>query len=913
LNGHDEVDMNGAVLWVLGSLALLLGAGCADPADDDTTGYPCDDDTAVPDDDACGDDDSEGSLEALADQARLVVLSASDTFIGGPGASAREGDYLLHNNYTRYVIRAPRDGNFHVGVAGALIDADLARFSEQADRDAIHEVVTMLGPGRVFVAESFEVVNDGSHTGDVVELVATGTDAPLPLLTGVTGEQYESLGLQVEQTYLLTPYHPWLEVRTKVVNSTGHPVEVTVADLVWFDRDAYQLFVAGTGFVDEPQGQQQTMLGLQSRRADHAFAIFDYEEHVVIDSVAELDDHYAHLQARRPTWVLSPGTQGQAVRGMGVDTDLAILDSHRRSRWGYGGIGWIEGRARFTGSNRGIGGTRLFLVDAAGDPHMAAIAGSFGFFKIQADLGDWNLVAVTEGNNEDFDFPGRFGTYGAYAQPDRNELALRAFEEPDSVLAVPFADGYLRGEAAPITVVEDRIWQEFVYDPPATLSLRVEDEDGLPIPAVVRIDVVGADPQPLDERLGESRPADGSRKVVWLLDGEAEVLIVPGTYDVTAHRGFRHELARAEELELLSDQSTEVSLVLPLAHETPGFVSADLDTHAALSVGGRCSIEERLAAAAASDVQVLVATERDHVVDYSEIVAAMGLGDVLVAVPGQEVATPQNGRFAAYPLQPDSGAPAGGAVRWWEVEGDTEDLIEVLRSSADVLVQVNAGRAADGMFETAHYNPHSYNVAHPERFTSDFDVIELLNGQHAGDVAPLLQDWCSFLDQGARPTAVGASDSHGRLDGTGAARTYVAVDSGDIGALDLDELFDSLRQGRAVVSGGPFVLVQAEAPGGETAAVGETLQAGTATLHVEVMAPSWMDLDTVRVYTNGCQLVGSFPVGTSAPPVRFETDLSIGSGTDAYFFVEVEGSDPMDPVSPDATPYALTNPIFLEP
>ena len=903
--------MNNAVIAVLGSLSLLLVAGCPDSSDPD-------DDTAIPDDDACdddgGDDDStDGPQQAVAAQARLVQLEAGDPFIGGPGASAREGDYLVSNNFSRYVIRGQREADLHVGAAGAVIDADIARFSDQADRDSVYEVLTLLGPSRVFVADAFEVVNDGSRTGDLVELIATGTDVPMELLAEVSGSVDPPLGLEVRQTYVLTPGNPTLSIRTQIRNETGALVDVQTADLIWYDGDAYDLFAPGIGFVDEPVQQQQTMLGLLSRRNDNGFAVFGFEDHITPGTLDGMDGHYDHVVAWGPSLSIPDDDQQEYNRGIGVDMDLAALDTHRRSRWGLSGQGAIEGRVRPPGSNVGIGGVRIFLTDTAGNPQMVAVTGNFGGYKMQGDPGDWYLVAVGEGNNEDFDFHGGFGTYGGYATADRNELALRAFEAPETVLPVPFADGYRRSDPIAITVEDDRIHEEFEYAPPATLSLRVENGDGQPIAATVRVGLAGTDPHPPDWRLGENRPADGSRKVIWLHDGEADIPIAPGTYDLTAHRGFRDEIATEENLSLVSGQHTEVTLVVQRAFETPGYVSADLDTHAALSVDGRCSIEERLATAAASDVQVHLATERDHVVDYTPVLEAMGLADVLMTVPGLEVETPRDGRFNVYPLTPDTTSVNGGAVRWWEVGGDTQDLVDEMHALGDVLVQVNAGRADGGMLDNAHYNASNGSVGRPDRYTSEFEVLEVLNGQHVEDIDPLRLDWCSHLDQGLRPTAVGASDAHDRLGGTGSARTYIAVGTDDVSELDPDDLFDALRGGHAVVSGGPFVLLEAEAPGGAIAGVGETLSAGSATLHIQVMAPSWMDLDTVRVYTDGCQLVDSFSVGASAPPVRFETDLAVSPGGAAYYFVEVEGTELMGPVWPDASPYAMTNPVFLDP
>ena len=100
--------------------------------------------------------------------------------------------------------------------------------------------------------------------------------------------------------------------------------------------------------------------------------------------------------------------------------------------------------------------------------------------------------------------------------------------------------------------------------------------------------------------------------------------------------------------------------------------------------------------------------------------------------------------------------------------------------------------------------------------------------------------------------------------------------------------------------------------GGE-AGPGGSLSAASATLHVRVLAPSWMDVDSVEVFGPGCAPVASHAVepGASAP-VWFEGEIPVQPEGDAYYFVEVRGTDPMDPVWPDAIPSAITNPVFID-
>lgn len=273
------------------------------------------------------------------------------------------------------------------------------------------------------------------------------------------------------------------------------------------------------------------------------------------------------------------------------------------------------------------------------------------------------------------------------------------------------------------------------------------------------------------------------------------------------------------------------------------------------------------------------------------------------------------GHFNIYPAEPDTSLPNAGAPLWWEMEVDTAGLFERMRDAmdGDGFVQVNHGRSP-GMFSLSGYDPGQMEASSPDVYDETFDAMEVLNGSSYGDAELLRDDWCSHLDRGLRPIAVGVSDVHGRRPGPGYARTYVGAGADGPEDLDLDSFFEGLRAGRAVISGGPFVTLEATSESDGPVTLGDTLVGSTVTLSVRVTGPSWMGIDEVRVMGEGCQVVETFAVdpGEAEAPELFAVETTLYPATDTYYFVEVFGSSSMGYVWPGAHAYALTNPVYVD-
>ena len=855
------------------------------------------------------------------DEVRAGQLAEDDVgaFIGGAAASSQPGDYLLYNDRARFVIRGLREGHFYAGYSGSVIDMDIVRPAGQADRDGMDDCMTMLGLAWLFEANAIEVLADGSD-GEAAVVQATGTDVTFEFFEGAIEAPglFPARGLEVIQTFTLRPGVPVLEMTTEVRNVTDDDVVLDVIDAGMVDLATYTPFVPGAGFDGDPPDGDRPMMVMVSHRNDLAVGVYRPDADLVEGALSAISDEFELVAAQGARLDLAPGDQGSYTRLLGVAADQATLEAHRRQVRGLA-TGTVTGKVTSSATGGGVAGARVFLTDTEGAPLVVAITGDDGSYAIDHEPGDYRVVVVGDGNNERMDFPEALGAYGVYAHDSANDLAMLAYTDPAAAVVAAQADGYGRSEPVDATLTQDgTATVDIELVTPATLDLRIEDADGELIPAMVHISFGAGttDPAPADGRLGENRPRGGARKTVWVLDGEMSVPMIPGTFDLVAHRGFRFEMDQVEGVELISGEATSQTLVLHQAYETPGWISGDLHNHASPSMDGECTVEERLASATVGEVQVHVSTDHDHMTDYRPAAAAMGLGGWMHTVPGDEISPTIRGHFNAYPVEPDPEAQNGGAPRWWEHQVTTSELFAMWREriGEDAILQVNHGRGgSNGMFDAGEFQPSTGEPDDPDFYCSAFDTMEILNSNDFGEAEELREDWCAHLVAGLRPTGVGVSDSHGRMPGTGHGRTYVRVGVDGVDELDTDVFFAELKEQKAIVSGGPFVTVAAT-DGIDTAEIGETLVADAATLSLQVLAPSWMPVDEVRLYDSSCDPLETWAVehGAAVPPVWFEAEVEVVPDGADFYFVEVVGNTDMAPLWSGGRPYAMTNPVYVE-
>jgi len=853
------------------------------------------------------------------DEARAGWLTLDDApaFIGGAAGESREGDLLIYNDRARFALQGWREGHNLEHHAGSIIDVDIVRPDGVVDRDFVDDWVTLVALGRMLAPETLEVVNDGSD-GEAAVIQATGYDAGFAYLLGAmeNPDLYPEMGLTYEQTWTLESGSELLRLDTVIHNPTDEPVGVSLIDGGVVELGLVSSFVPGLG-VGEDIGSGGTVIaGYSSRYNDLAMGLILGDGLVPTPgSTAVLADLLNFVIIPGPDPEIPAGGEVSYARYLGVAPDMATLERARLDLQGQA-EGTVTGTLTTEGAGDPIAGARVYLVDDEGAPWTYAVTGADGGYRIDAAAGDWSLVALGDYDGDVVDMPVAAGSFGTFASAAQNQLQLDALAGDDSVVAVPRADGFGRGDPVPVTLAnggEQTV--DLLLPEPAWLSLTVVDETGAPSPAAVQIRFPDGseDPRPGDGRLGESRP-EGARKIVWLADGEMEVAVPAGEYDLLGYRGFRHELGLHEGLELASGETAAVELVVPQAFATPGWVTADFHSHASPSMDGRCTMEDRLVQTAASDLQMHVATAHDVVPDFQSPLEALGLQPWVRAIPATEVTTLLRGHFNIFPMAQDLALPNYGAPVWWELDGSTPDLFAVMRERLpdDGIIQVNHGRQP-GMFTFAGWDPSDDEAGFADYYSDDFDTMELMQGKHYDDRDQLLLDWCSHLDLGYRKTATGVSDEHGIRPGAGFARSYVWADADAPDDIDLGTFQVSVAGGRLVVSGGPFIVFTATDEGGGAVDIGQEIEAGVVTLHIEVWAPAWMGISEVRLRGDACEIAATWDVTDLAEGEvqRFVTDLEWVVDQDAYLFVEAVGDDDLWPVWPGAHAYAASNPIYL--
>ena len=248
------------------------------------------------------------------------------------------------------------------------------------------------------------------------------------------------------------------------------------------------------------------------------------------------------------------------------------------------------------------------------------------------------------------------------------------------------------------------------------------------------------------------------------------------------------------------------------------------------------------------------------------------------------------------------------------------DVFKGLRDKLGaVVVQLNHPRSGQGVLNWVGYDAKKGVAAvDPKRFDMTWDAIEVCNAGCNSDLTSddtkALRDFFSFVNQGYRKVAVGVSDAHGSGSWLGRARTMVEVLSDDPLRFSSDDLFGSLKAGRAIVLDGAFATATLLGDGGKAALSGELarVSGATITVHVTVQAPPWIPVDSVRVLENGVD-VQSVQVPASTMVRRFDADITFPAPkSDASYVVIVEAQGDMGPVLPGAHPRTIVNPIYVD-
>jgi len=799
-----------------------------------------------------------------AGSVRAMVVDNESQLLGGPKAEGVVGDFKLYNDRAAFIIAGVRSAsgiNPFGGViedAGRLVREDRGAYWVNLMGDA-YMVFARAGEdplmnGRLFIPTSAEVLKDGADGQAVVRV--TGRDTEFPMRKEQYGLSSKTLKTRITLDYILRADSTVLETRVSVQVQKGA-----------MDLALGHVFLIGDG-------------------ADVAAPGPGYAMHNFPDKSAPL------LAATSDAVSYAWFTSGRDIRIHSLFDKMVITE-----------IGAVkaseDGRDTFS----------LFLSVGGGD--MASAAEQR--FAVQKNT-NTGIVAGTCAPASPGALVHVYSTDGAYLNNvacgaqgafhitlPAGEYLLRAgFFGPDQADPVRVAVAQGAETQAKITVQQ-----------PATFISEVADQNGNPIPATISFKPVGAEPA-RDAAAGAfaNKHFHHGMNTYFAAPGKQSIPVRPGAYDVYISRGLEYEYVK-KTLDLKPGQTVSESVVLDRVVDTSGYLCGDFHIHAAPSFDSDDTLYDKLLGIAATGLEAPVATDHNMRTDYEPIIEELGLKQFVKSFVGNELTTTRLGHFNAFPLTYMPAQPNRGAIDW--IGMDPGDIFAAFRAdpSENIVVQVNHPLGADGGYLTfMGYKAETGKAGLADKFSRDFDAMEVLNGGGYQALDSTLPWWFSFLDRGFLVTGVGNSDNHVvfALE-VGYPRNYVQTKTDNPEDMDRDAFVAAVHAQQVTVSGGPFVQILANGQGGPGDIVTDT--DGQTTLAIRVQAPSWITVDTLKIYSSG-GLLKTITLDPATGPELYNSTITVNPARDTWYIAVAEGSSDLFPVFPGKRPYSFTNPVYVD-
>lgn len=422
--------------------------------------------------------------------------------------------------------------------------------------------------------------------------------------------------------------------------------------------------------------------------------------------------------------------------------------------------------------------------------------------------------------------------------------------------------------------------------------------------------------------------------------------LTPGEYQVYATRGIEYSLEKSSVTAKAGEQ-TSLNIAVPKrVVESDGYIAADFHVHSGPSMDNALSTVERLRTFVAEHGEVMVASEHDTVFSFDELVKELDLSAKIITITGTEMTSevpsdrvPKTiGHANFFPLEPlphafRRGAPNGENRRVREV------IHEMQRRNPTIVSQLNHARRSLDLsgelpddyreqIDSQAYLDHMGPAAHPYQPTLaidsypnntliepdpisglrdiDFDVIEIMNGPQGDRVSrieAMRLDWFSFLRQGIKIVGSANSDSHTRSSQVAMPRNMVAVQDDSLAAFDIVTFTDAIKSGNMYGTTGPLLTLSLSG-----VEMGGLAHLSQGRLSGTVRSAVWVGAQTISVQING----ETIETRTLDDSGKFTFELTFSK--DALLTVEVHGEAGADyqVVYPQFTPYAFTNPIYVD-
>lgn len=829
------------------------------------------------------DGDPDGHAEPLgasAGEARAGRIdgSALPPFPSGLG-TWHEGGFVLANDRVAMVIEDVGPSHLYDPWGGRPLGIGRVEGGAIVDPADFGEILILNGRYTVMTT-TVSVLADGSDGGPAI-VRARGPMRALPFFEAITASllpaSYDAVEAAID--YVLAPDSNVVEIH--VTYASGDAVQLrsplTIHGFMYTPR--MPVFAPEVGFAASEADTVPWLAFTDERGVSYAYSDPRGGLRKGVEESGFVS-RFASPQIVRPCTITETHHASITIaNGRGVDALLATLEPERRV---------ITGVVR-DASGAPAANVRVHAISTDGTSYLTRSqpTGDDGSYEIHVPTGDAQLVAYRQGD------------------------------------AVPEAVTVTAGTATADLALGDGAWVHVV----------ATGEDGTPIPARIQLLPVGDSVVPEPEaRFGEDTPTPGRIQVAFSATGEETLRVPTGRWKVVVSRGYDYEIVEEDILPATDGETIEVAATLARVIESPGVQCADFHIHTRRSNDSADDVLYKVRAALADGLELPVRSDHEYAADFSREIAALDAASWANGSIGSVEMTSMQiwGHAGVLPLVPDEDEVNAGAPIWQEYPTpddpdrplrtmDPPEAFDLARARPESpTVIINHPMGSTNYFGYVGYDPSTGEAARAEAWDDEITAVEFFNDADWRSVRDEhVRYWLSFLDRGRRTFAVGSSDSHGlRSSPVGYPRTCMDLGTDVPAEVTGSAVRDAVAQGRSTISGGIFV----EAAIGDVRPGGDAVAGGTsATVHVRVQAPSWVDVDALEIVVDGETvdtieiLPGDAPDPVARPQLRMERDVEIdvADGPGTYVIVAAYGDSALEPVHRGRIPFGVTNPIFV--
>jgi len=911
--------------------------------------------------------DLERLLRPTEGQARVYQVEREDQLISGGAAHGRIGDWIVENDRVRFLIEGDDRVMNPCPYGGNILDVSYLEGPSQDD--ILGEVCLFINATQTLDPDIFEVIptDNGAAVLAVTGTIQLGDYLNIPgmvqsFLPGVNVNFPFDLNALLPATltiyYILHPGELGVRVVTALRNDGSEEMSAVIAHL---------FMSGGDGRFFNPYGDNRGFGGANGSLGESPVSFTGFmSEH---EGTMFVPEPTPDLSTAFPRGGTSLYVSGVTAIASGVAGILATLTSRQfkdvpgvitlqpgetahSTHWQFAGDGALSTMLDEVYPLLGYetGELKGRVLDASGTPRAGAKVTAI---TVQPERTMGQAITAAD------------GTYSMRVPTGLYRVSARI---PGVYTPAPQQVTSVLDQTTAVPDIE--------LSNPASVSVQIRNPDGEPVPGRLTVICEGPCqnmPTSRDADITFDRlPSDWFAVVYAGMDGHAELDLPAGNYRLVVTRGFEWTMwpynARASGGELVSLGAGDiVEFEAEIAHvmDTSGALSADFHVHALPSPDSPVPIDSRVLNFLAEGVDVVVSTDHDIIADYRPSIVALGAEREITSIVGVEITTGSTGHYNAFPVQYDPTHRRGGALDWGRDRGndmDPKDIFAWVRElPGEQVIQINhpGGMGLIGSTQADVLRGQTFadretlrmDLVEPDPVTGDtkiwsedFTAIEVMNGSSTNRFWGVARWWLTMIGRGFAPTGTAVTDTH-RLysDLGGSPRTWIFVPDGTDSPMTFDEqaFVTATNAGQAVGSRGPFMRISARNSNGEQIGLGETIanNSGTITVQVDLSLPEWMTVNTLETYINLEDVITSpgrtvdqpltptmsMPIdlqpedlevvatGTSVhrrytKTVEFEVQTSV----DAYVVIVVKGNQAMNPLAPGQTPFAFSNPFFID-